>query len=173
MLAKIYFNSHPHEEDDVPSRLCWPGKLYFNSHPHEEDDCILGRHYIQATISTHILTKRMTGPKGLMPNPKAISTHILTKRMTYICCYMSITILFQLTSSRRGWPRKSTEKYSNQLFQLTSSRRGWLITQGDVYEPSAFQLTSSRRGWRSRTVFVWMLWRISTHILTKRMTYST
>ena len=34
----VYFNSHPHEEDDST----WPGKIvygeYFNSHPHEEDD---------------------------------------------------------------------------------------------------------------------------------------
>ena len=33
-----YFNSHPHEEDDIISFVCFPSTSYFNSHPHEEDD---------------------------------------------------------------------------------------------------------------------------------------
>ena len=33
-----YFNSHPHEEDDVkPCFVEWQ-HIHFNSHPHEEDD---------------------------------------------------------------------------------------------------------------------------------------
>ncbi len=53
----------------------------FNSHPHEEDDA---------------------------PPPPAkasiiISTHILTKRMTFLHRDGVLIILFQLTSSRRGW----------------------------------------------------------------------
>ncbi len=73
------------------SRRGWPNAYkrgsscgrYFNSHPHEEDDLrsqgFLSEAYI---ISTHILTKRMTEQmlNGLFYLD--ISTHILTKRMT-------------------------------------------------------------------------------------------
>ena len=34
----VYFNSHPHEEDDVYRNPFLCNKIYFNSHPHEEDD---------------------------------------------------------------------------------------------------------------------------------------
>ena len=33
-----YFNSHPHEEDDLSSFIKFFCSKYFNSHPHEEDD---------------------------------------------------------------------------------------------------------------------------------------
>ena len=33
-----YFNSHPHEEDDLAGNGGIHNELYFNSHPHEEDD---------------------------------------------------------------------------------------------------------------------------------------
>ena len=36
------------------------GAAYFNSHPHEEDDIDCGLRSYSFTISTHILTKRMT-----------------------------------------------------------------------------------------------------------------
>ena len=101
-----YFNSHPHEEDDVFTDRWWPPVTnisthiltkrmtcrlerctkingYFNSHPHEEDDDRLIPVCYLRDISTHILTKRMTiysdTPLGLA----IISTHILTKRMTH------------------------------------------------------------------------------------------
>ena len=57
--------------------------LYFNSHPHEEDDCVVHlRAFIPTNISTHILTKRMTKNKNGDVQKSNISTHILTKRMT-------------------------------------------------------------------------------------------
>ncbi len=59
--------------------------LYFNSHPHEEDDCVVHlRAFIPTNISTHILTKRMTKNKNEDVQKSNISTHILTKRMTAI-----------------------------------------------------------------------------------------
>ena len=54
---------------------------HFNSHPHEEDDKVKKLELEQNHISTHILTKRMTGFNN----------------------YFCIRIVFQLTSSRRGW----------------------------------------------------------------------
>ena len=56
---------------------------YFNSHPHEEDDGFPQCAFQSDTfISTHILTKRMTGDEYSNYIPIIISTHILTKRMT-------------------------------------------------------------------------------------------
>ena len=57
-------------------------KLYFNSHPHEEDDCIYCVWYCLIYISTHILTKRMTRYGVSDTKSNSISTHILTKRTT-------------------------------------------------------------------------------------------
>ena len=75
-----YFNSHPHEEDDNLWRERYQQKEHFNSHPHEEDD--LSWYSINWTLS--------------------ISTHILTKRMTIRSWEVEGRYPFQLTSSRRG-----------------------------------------------------------------------
>ena len=78
----MYFNSHPHEEDDsidayiptviyisthiltkrmtLPLLICLFHLFHFNSHPHEEDDGISQWKFNGINISTHILTKRMT-----------------------------------------------------------------------------------------------------------------
>ena len=103
-FASKNFNSHPHEEDDLlqhffrlptisfqltSSRRGWqvcivllslPG--HFNSHPHEEDDEDMVNMWIWIT---------------------SISTHILTKRMTVYHAFWIPRCIFQLTSSRRGW----------------------------------------------------------------------
>ena len=122
------FNSHPHEEDDL---LCnsFPKELgYFNSHPHEEDDlCPLCSFFHSFDISTHILTKRMTKYLRKIRGLTRISTHILTKRMT---------------------PESALDAIEAGTFQLTSSRRGWQIAWISSSDSSSFQLTSSRRGWR-------------------------
>ena len=74
------FNSHPHEEDDSFSFLHVGCLGYFNSHPHEEDDCS----FLYSSTRSFI------------------STHILTKRMTMNDCGSCEKETFQLTSSRRG-----------------------------------------------------------------------
>ena len=95
------------------SRRGWPleaylqgEEVYFNSHPHEEDDESYRENPVFRVISTHILTKRMTIFKDtgfdsctfqLTSSRRGwpdiflsfffciiISTHILTKRMTEI-----------------------------------------------------------------------------------------
>ena len=55
-----YFNSHPHEEDDILSSVPMRCTCHFNSHPHEEDDILNIPQATYSNISTHILTKRMT-----------------------------------------------------------------------------------------------------------------
>ena len=79
---------------------------YFNSHPHEEDDSIRRLFGLYTNISTHILTKRMTfwGTHDICRYH--ISTHILTKRMTDLYDHLHHLLEFQLTSSRRGWPKQ-------------------------------------------------------------------
>ena len=55
-----YFNSHPHEEDDISIPSSSSATVDFNSHPHEEDDNNVHADQLRSRISTHILTKRMT-----------------------------------------------------------------------------------------------------------------
>ena len=107
--------------------MLWEANLYFNSHPREEDDASNFPRLIALSISTHILTKRMT---------------------EYLLMFLFFCI-FQLTSSRRGWRSTAYAGVNSTLFQLTSSRRGWPII-----------------------LFALCCISISTHILTKRMTYS-
>ena len=62
------FNSHPHEEDDNYIPLLFHFLKHFNSHPHEEDDNGLYTAVNIPIISTHILTKRMTCHIVIPPN---------------------------------------------------------------------------------------------------------
>ena len=163
---------------------------YFNSHPHEEDDLFLIYVWIVWVISTHILTKRMTTVVWLtrhchsfqltssrrgwqlipvtLKNIQFISTHILTKRMT---TGSTTTISAGSISTHILTKRMTGErvmKHNENIFQLTSSRRGWRVIQftlthihisthiltkrmtansADIASLKTFQLTSSRRGW--------------------------
>ena len=91
----------------------------------------------------------MTSSKNSHWTETPISTHILTKRMTVGLNPSAFFALFQLTSSRRGWPPTAKDWIRYILFQLTSSRRGWPYVQVARMSPSLFQLTSSRRGWQA------------------------
>ena len=84
LLCYFYFNSHPHEEDDV--RIIILTNEYFISTHILTKRMTHGVHslYRAEFISTHILTKRMTIPMSMNWNSRIISTHILTKRMTAI-----------------------------------------------------------------------------------------
>ena len=62
---------------------------YFNSPPHKKN------HIATPMINT-VLFK--------------ISTHILTKRMTPSDAFWKPVLVFQLTSSRRGWPARRTDE---------------------------------------------------------------
>ena len=147
--------------------LCYP---YFNSHPHEEDDLSIGSYlnqflafqltssrrgwqYILGLLLGNLVFQLTSSRRGWRNRSSCgdlkryfnshpheeddskidkliiyadISTHILTKRMTLYCKLLLVLPLFQLTSSRRGW-RLVVGVVAAQigLFQLTSSRRGW------------------------------------------------
>ena len=125
ICIKYYFNSHPHEEDDIgscpiciatrifqltSSRRGWPVSLILH-HAHtifQLTSSRRGWHWpdtntFRTGISTHILTKRMTWRYKRASDHRSISTHILTKRMTITPLMKSRIDVFQLTSSRRGW----------------------------------------------------------------------
>ena len=41
VVFRIFFNSHPHMEDDGISQMWWIKHNLFNSHPHKEDDALV------------------------------------------------------------------------------------------------------------------------------------
>ena len=77
-----YFNSHPHEEDDLTPSLNHSHFVYFNSHPHEEDD--------DTSVSFNSANRifQLTSSRRGWLRLQQCSSH---------------TSKFQLTSSRRGW----------------------------------------------------------------------
>ena len=79
----MFFNSHPHKEDD---NIITVGVMLigvFNSHPHKEDDIDRWfRNLSDFYFSTHILTRRMTALRRKVQAYPSFSTHILTRRMT-------------------------------------------------------------------------------------------
>ena len=167
-----YFNSHPHEEDD-PAKSCkFLTNGYFNSHPHEEDDIGMKKSTIGKNISTHILTKRMTAGSRLQNTKKVFQLTSSRRGWRRNILSQLWNGLFQLTSSRRGWPLLEVLKKTANLFQLTSSRRGWRWISWTCSNKQVFQLTSSRRGWQIFTAMMSYSQGISTHILTKRMTWN-
>ena len=99
------FNSHPHEEDDPDAAWQSATYCYFNSHPHEEDDVIVEKRCV--------------------------------------------------------WRR---------YFNSHPHEEDDFSTVVDIIQLVLFQLTSSRRGWRSHLTPTPLIYHISTHILTKRMT---
>ena len=123
-ICKIFFNSHPHKEDDKAKRLNKLNRQFFNSHPHKEDDATDHWFDTAKDFSTHILTRRMTDPVYRLSDRKcffnshphkeddmfveclvedvSFSTHILTRRMTTLPDVPVLCLLFQLTSSQGG-----------------------------------------------------------------------
>ena len=170
ILSSIYFNSHPHEEDDN----WWPfpvtPDINFNSHPHEEDDLEFQWTDSSYSISTHILTKRMTEIYEVINYLQNISTHILTKRMTLRkSCdrntgHISTHILTKrMTIWNLAWKGQGVISTHILTKRMTSAQTLHSLIR-------LFQLTSSRRGWQKMFDFLFQDRNISTHILTKRMT---
>ena len=123
-----YFNSHPHEEDDLAGNGGIHNELYFNSHPHEEDDRASGNDLCtaKAYFNSH--------PHEEDDSVKDVET--------------VNQLIFQLTSSRRGWRCSSGScvrciKISTHILTKRMTARLMLLTSWKI-----FQLTSSRRGWQ-------------------------
>ena len=141
----------------------------FNSHPHKEDDRGISSLCKSRSVSTHILTRRMTQEKQDSRIDQIVSTHILTRRMTRSIDLNWWRVMFQLTSSQGGWPATADKKNHITVFQLTSSQGGW---------PSLRQTFQALRRFNShphkeddcRRCYKRNQESVSTHILTRRMT---
>ena len=124
---------------------------HFNSHPHEEDDSTS-----EAIAEYREHFNSHPHEEDDEKNPASVNA----------------LEIFQLTSSRGGWRIRLRSGLFPVIFQLTSSRGGWLSLVLQFGSFSSFQLTSSRGGWHTGGVTACATFRISTHILTRRMTYS-
>ena len=102
-------------------------------------------------ISTHSLTKRLTRSESGCNWFNGISTHSLTKRLTTWC--------------NRRWPDR--QYFNSQPHEEADNPEVACIWNNDV-----FQLTASRRGWLLWPTELSFLSSISTHRLTKRMTWT-
>ena len=103
---------------------------------------------INLYISTHILTKRMTGTHYISSWPGSISTHILTKRMTKL---FNVFIAFSFISTHILTKRMTPTVYTVPLHF------------------SHFNSHPHEEDDRRQEVIDYVI-NISTHILTKRMT---
>ena len=102
-----------------------------------------------------------------------ISTHSLTRRLTTSGWLAAFCSLFQLTASQGGWQRVGIYRLFFSAFQLTASQGGW--QPGDVIPDfkSIFQLTASQGGWHCWGTVAVVRTDISTHSLTRRLTWVT
>ena len=122
------------------------------------------------------LTASRRGWPGRRHRDKAlnhISTHSLTKRLT----------VRRASNSSGSWKHFNSQPHEEadisytgkatgkSAFQLTASRRGWRSVAFIVCSSDLFQLTASRRGWQHVLHVLNLLICISTHSLTKRLTY--
>ena len=129
----------------------WMDSTHFNSHPHEEDDRVWISANVATSISTHILTKRMTVRGAIIMKNGDISTHILTKRMTSV---------HRQECSKKSYfnshPHEEDDRICNRHCQVVNIISTHILTK----RMTAYR--TDREGRKS----------ISTHILTKRMTES-
>ena len=122
------------------------------------------------TISTHSLTKRLTGEGPVLHRIWTFQLTASRRGWHVPGLLVSVQSIFQLTASRRGWLRCCVWYQFVETFQLTASRRGWPVISRIVSAGQAFQLTASRRGWQLLINFFQLICNISTHSLTKRLT---
>ena len=162
------FNSQPHEEADILCLFLSELYLYFNSQPHEEADDALNNNTQALTISTHSLTKRLTGlcnggnsqfyfnsqpheeadgvPKWTYHTRYNISTHSLTKRLTrrklpgLLCRVISTHSLTKRLTHEAGTADRKTYISTHSLTKRLTALEGMLLLL------LLFQLTASRRG---------------------------
>ena len=165
-----HFNSHPHEEDDYVKTCNLRTLTHFNSHPHEEDDPAKSCKFLTNGYFNSHPHEEDDGLTLFIKSFNDISTHILTKRMTIFFMAIAQIGIFQLTSSRRGWPKCWPIHIKWITFQLTSSRRGWRRYGEYVDMDNQYFNSHPHEEDDSVSRFLNPSLYISTHILTKRMT---
>ena len=171
LLLHIHFNSQPHEEADLFSLLCIRSWIYFNSQPHEEADAVDNSLCTSVYISTHSLTKRLTGGKsdddrkdsyfnsqpheeaddlfGCCLNGNCISTHSLTKRLTTMTSRET-----RRADYFNSQPHEEADSYAVNTRNVVNNFNSQPHEEAD----------------QKRTVSGSFFMQISTHSLTKRLT---
>ena len=83
-------------------------------------------------------------------------------------------LAFQLTASQGGWQMADLPGYGEVAFQLTASQGGWPASASEsATAAEKFQLTASQGGWRAQQIMNGKRTYISTHSLTRRLTYKS
>ena len=92
LMVPFYFNSHPHEEDDEGISFK-EFRISISTHILTRRMTVSYMHTgVIIYISTHILTRRMTSRTVIHDSSGAISTHILTRRMTKCFGFFRVSI---------------------------------------------------------------------------------
>ena len=152
----------------------WP-EWHFNSQPHKEADNIKLFRNLHQIISTHSLTRRLTGIQlfqsatiknfNSQPHKEAdrqlpifrhrfrISTHSLTRRLT-VPSALDILIPLHFNSQ----PHKEADEIAAKVYSAHIYFNSQPHKEADVWSPVSlqfllpFQLTASQGGWRFRKV---------------------
>ena len=101
--AHLYFNSQPHKEADTKPEKSESPEIYFNSQPHKEADHIHRILCIHSNISTHSLTRRLTGTYVRELRPVLYFNSQPHKEADDdLALFVRVGVIFQLTASQGG-----------------------------------------------------------------------
>ena len=125
----------------------------------------------KTALSTHILTRRMTGNEYLLYNQNLLSTHILTRRMTSrISSFATFSILSTHILTRRMTLIHKRNGCYHGLSTHILTRRMTITDLSFHRTNSSFNSHPHKEDDGSTMCFSKPLERLSTHILTRRMT---
>ena len=147
-IPYLFFNSHPHKEDDGNSISIISILRIFNSHPHKEDDDLA----LMTSGYGHIF--QLTSSQGGWQNT---------------AIYDTVYQLFQLTSSQGGW------QYVYQIVSTTQFFNSHPHKEDDDMANFPYRLlrifnSHPHKEDDDSTYPARVCFRFSTHILTRRMT---
>ena len=127
---------------------------------------------VKKSISTHSLTKRLTGTLCLYDRIRNISTHSLTKRLTDLSFFLIFSYpTFQLTASRRGWHQHNSDARNSDCISTHSlTKRLTDCIFVHLLEQSHFNSQPHEEADADYNT-IKGIEDISTHSLTKRLTF--
>ena len=144
--------------------------MYFNSQPHEEADQHERETGSAYCISTHSLTRRLTGTALLNILDYDISTHSLTRRLTFQLMLKKRTGFYFNSQPHEEADRcipcrcRTSENFNSQPHEEADNTRSSIQIPSNISTHSLTRrLTCSRHQYRLR-------YGISTHSLTRRLT---
>ena len=144
----VWISTHDLTKRSTPrqSSVLWYCS-HFNSRPHEEVDLLTPNSLDLSFISTHDLTKRST---SLAATFYHLNLYFNSRPHEEVDMLLSCPLW--LLGHFNSRPHEEVDSIneaadgSTIIFQLTTSRRGRLCGQSDILPILSFQLTTSRRG---------------------------